>query len=142
MKLRIFLSICILSISQWAFAEMPPKPEKCPDVAELQKVPFFMAQKPEGMPGYGAITMSKYKTNDAWVFIMGFIDAPNFFEAITIANGNLPNIAGEPEPVPFEDQEVWVCPYDVEGTDYQAFAITPLKAPELSSSVAMSAKKH
>ena len=133
MKLRVFLSIILLSFTQWALAEMPPKPESCPSASALSSQPFFMAQQPEGMSGYVVMSLGKYRTNDAWAFLMGFIDADNILDALLIGNQQLPNISGTPDPVPYEEQEIWLCPYTVEGTDYQAVAITPLKAPDIAA---------
>ncbi len=88
-----------------------------------------MAQKPEGMPGYAAMSLGTYHTSDNWLFLMGFIEADSVMQALITANQNLPNLIGSPEPMAFEDQQVWVCAYEVQGTPYQAFSITPLKAP-------------
>lgn len=129
MKLRVLLSICLFCLSQFALADMPPKPEACPSLSSLKTQPFFMAQQPEDAPGFVAISLGKYHTQDNWAFLMAFIEADDMFQAILIANQNLPNITGTPKPMPIEDQGLWACVYGVQGTPYQAIAVTPLTAP-------------
>lgn len=99
-----------------------------------------MAQKPDGMPGYGVMSLGNYQTDDHWVFLMGFIEANDVMQALLIGNQNLPNVEGNPEPLAYDDGEVWICPYEVQGTDYQAFAVTPLKAPEMAARIAKNFK--
>lgn len=135
MKIRALLGVCILGMSQLAMAEMPPKPESCPATSALSSQPFFMAQQPENAPGYVAISMGKYSTNDNWGFVMGFIEAENMLGALLEANKNLTNIVGQPEPMPVPDQDMWVCVYGVKGTPYQAAAVTPLGMPGQAASL-------
>lgn len=134
MKFHTFVATCLMGLSQLALAAMPPKPAHCPSAEALHTTPFFIAQKPEQAPGYVAITMGKYQTNDDWGLLMGFIEAKNADEALMAANKALPGIAGTPEPMPIEQQKVWACMYEVEGTPYRAIAITPLAPAGLNAS--------
>lgn len=126
MKLRALLAVSLVGLCQMSFAKMPPKPAKCPAVSALKSSPFLFAQKPDEAPGYVAATMGSYGTKDQWAFVMAFIEADNMASAVMTANKELPNVYGNPEPFPVEDQEVWFCGYGVKGTPYQAIAITPL----------------
>jgi hypothetical protein len=140
MRIRTLLGVCLLGISQLAMAEMPPKPESCPAVAALSSQPFFMAQHPEGTPGYAAIRLGKYNTSENWGFLMIFIEANNMMQAVTIANSHLNDIAGHPEPMAVPGKDMWACLYNVQGTPYQAIAVTPLSMPSESAMIMKSFK--
>ena len=126
MKLRSILVACLFSICQLAFADMPPKPESCPSASELQSAFFFLAQKPDDAPGYVAITLGKFGTQDTWGGMMAFFNTDDAVQAVIEANQVKGNIAGNPQPFPVEDQNVWICCYGVKGTDYQVITVTPL----------------
>ncbi len=140
MKVRALLGVCVLGMSQLAMAEMPPKPESCPATSALSSQPFFMAQQPEDAPGYVAISLGKYNTQDNWGFLMVFIEADNMMQALMIANQNLNNIAGRPQPMPVPGQDMWACVYGVKGTPYQAIAVTPLSMPGAAANIMKSFK--
>lgn len=126
MKLRVFVGLCLLGGASLSFAKMPPKPETCPSLSALKGQAFFMAQKPQEAPGFVAISLGRYQTKDNWAFLMAFIEADTMLQAIMTANQYLPNISGAPAPMPIEEQNIWACIYDVDGTPYKAVAVTPL----------------
>lgn len=127
MKLRLAVIAFLMSFAQFVFA-FTPEPERCPDVSALKSQPFFFAQESPDVPGYVALSIGKYQTNDTWGFVMGVIEADNMIMALIEANKALPKVTGSPRPMPAEadDKQVWVCPYMVPGTHYRAMAVTPL----------------
>jgi hypothetical protein len=126
MKLRSLFLVCLFTLCQTTFAAMPPKPAKCPTASDLQSAIFFFAQKPDDAPGYIAMTMGNFNTQDQWAVMMAFLQTDDILGAILEANTVKSNISGNPRPIPVEDQNVWVCPYGVSGTSYQVLAVTPL----------------
>ena len=126
MKLRSLFLICLFTLCQSAIAGMPPKPEKCPTASDLQSAIFIFAQKPDDAPGYIAMTMGKFNTQDQWALMMAFLPADDMISALLEANKVKSNISGYSEPIPVEDQNVWACVYGVSGTSYQVISVTPL----------------
>ncbi len=86
--------------------------------------------------------MGSYNTQDQWGFMMAFIEANDMIEALMTANKELPNVYGDPEPFPVDEQNVWICSYGVKGTAYQAIAVTPLQGGGISQATSLIRRAH
>lgn len=121
MTLRVvFLSLFIF-ISQQTFAKLPPKPLQCPTAASIKASGLSGAEAISG-DIYAVYQFSDYGLNEKWGFVLLFIEANNEYQALQKGNKILPSLSGSPIPTPTEDNDGWMCNYNMIG-DYIAAAV-------------------
>lgn len=126
MKFKVVLAAAALTVSHFAQAALPPRPDHCPSVSDLKSHFFFLAQKDPQGHGWAVVNVNKYNTQDMWGFVVGFFNVDNYLQAVLKGNMALKSLRGNPDPIPVEQAGTWACQYGVEGNGVQAVAMSPL----------------
>lgn len=142
---RHIVACCLLTIFNTAYAmDINPEeiPTLCPSVKELiaggvtGKMSYIYAN----VPLYIAYKYGRYETKWDWVFFVAIPqgEVDDMDEALKIASSVLPDVSGNPAPVPVvvTDKQhntftKWLCMY--EHRDYFVLAITPTNLPGIDA---------
>lgn len=125
MKFKLLCTSMILFLSQSALAEMPPRPEKCPDVSAIQSRGVADIERGNA-PGkwFASVLSNSYHTKELWTFVLGPIEATDENDAKNKAVTSLASLTLEEGPLPVEWLNRWVCTYNNK-SGYSAVAVTP-----------------
>ncbi|KTC86057.1 MULTISPECIES: DUF4949 domain-containing protein [Legionella] len=113
------------------FAEMPPRPDRCPSAAVIKSAGLAYAELDEGE--YTAYQFHNYGTSNIWAFGMTGIHASSTQEALAIGYQALISLNGNPAPIPVTTENVWACVYS-NGAGLMSLAFTPLPVTRLNKS--------
>src|SRR5687768_196324 len=110
--LAVALATSTLFLASTSFANMPPKPAKCPGASAIPAVKFDAAQmnQQDGSWIVGTIH-SKYDTKDTWTFALVGIQAKNESDARTLANKAVKSLSFIGGPIANDQYQVWGCLY-------------------------------
>jgi hypothetical protein len=118
------------------FAEMPPRPARCPNVAIIKAAGLAYAELDEGE--YTTYQIHNYGTANIWAFGLTGIHANSNQEALSIGYQALISLNGNPTPIPITSENVWACVYS-NSAGLMALAATPLPMTRMSKSVKLPA---
>ncbi|KTD38551.1 hemin binding protein [Legionella nautarum] len=113
------------------FAEMPPRPDRCPKAAVIKATGLAYAELDEGE--YTTYQIHNYGTANIWAFGLTGIHANSNQEALSIGYQALISLTGNPTPIPVTSENVWACVYS-NGAGLMSLAITPLPVARLNKS--------
>ena len=131
-----------------AFAEMPPKPEACPDITLTKNIGFVgnlpaPEQYSSMLTRYiGAYQIDTYGTKQLWEMqiartyeetafnnILPFYGVADSSAAAELARSILATASGTPTPNYSSDKNEWECSYDTDTAGNIVIAITPVPTP-------------
>jgi hypothetical protein len=122
LKIAIIPALIALSVASTSFAsDIPPQPDRCPGVSDVQNGTFLTAQATNGV--YVAMQFSNYGTNTFWGFGVANIQAVSSADAITKATNALTTLQLTDGPVYSKHLNAWGCSYSI-GSGYVATALT------------------
>lgn len=126
LKVAIIPALLALSVASAAFAtgddHLPPKPDRCPGVSDVQNGTFLAAQLQQNGT-YVAIQFSNYGTNTFWGFGVANIQAATATAAIASATAALAGLQVTEGPVYSPRINAWGCSYSI-GEGFFASALT------------------
>ncbi|STY28339.1 hemin binding protein Hbp [Legionella wadsworthii] len=125
MKLQVMNAVLLLSLSQFSFGALPPKPNACPSVSALKAIGVSDMIKEDGQ-WYGAVQSNNYNTTDKWTFVIGAFRATDESDAkqqALRAINSLSFLSG-PEAFNMDGQDSWICGYK-DRSGHTAATITP-----------------
>lgn len=130
--------LLIAGICAPCFADMPPKPEACPQVQAIKSVGFSLS--PHNDKGYYVVgQFDQYNTKETWLFAIPNIQATSDSDALSIAYKALDTLSSVSTPLAVESKNVWACMYQTNiGT---AVAITPINLSTTINSAIQSEQK-
>ncbi|MFW2569444.1 DUF4949 domain-containing protein [Legionella sp. 29fVS95] len=126
-----FVSALVISGSSFAFNS----PSSCPDANLIKSTKMALAQTLL-RDMYLTYNLSKYGTQNSWLFTMGPIPAESAEKAVAEGNKLLANLSGNPVPQQ-DEEEIWVCVYNMRDDHTLAVAfqsdsmLSPLKVKQL-----------
>jgi hypothetical protein len=125
---RKFFSSALLSLAlifvQNAYADMPPKPAKCPSATSIASVGIELVEKDQNGTWAAGVLSNTYNTNDKWTFAVGPIVASNSSEARGKAIESLSSLSFNRGPIAVEQYNVWACLYRTD-QGFMGVAVTP-----------------
>lgn len=125
-----FVSALVISGSSFAF----DNPSRCPDANLIKSTKMALAQSLL-RDMYLTYNLSKYGTQNSWLFTMGPIPAESAEKAVAEGNKLLVNLSGNPVPQQ-DEEEIWACVYNMRDERTLAVAfqsdsmLSPLKVKQ------------
>ena len=123
-KIACSAVLALVGLSATTYA-MPPRPETCPAVANIQAA--GLSYSTIGTKGYTVAQLNNYSTANTWVFGFTSIKANSTEDALKIGAELLSTLYGTPKPEPIVAYNLWACFYQTIQGNY-GLAITPVNA--------------